>query len=92
MSVASFFRLEILFLMIEILQLIQKEMINKFTILASSLNMWSNLLSKNDPFQTFEMHIKSVLFLFKQILDRGPEHRVSKLTVLCLLIIIILIS
>ena len=30
--------------------------------LASSLNIWSNLLSKSDPYQTFEMHIKSVLF------------------------------
>ncbi len=31
-------------------------------------------------------------FWFKQVLDRGPEQRESKLTVLCQLIIIILIS
>jgi hypothetical protein len=31
-------------------------------------------------------------FWLKQILDQGPEHRESKKTVLCLLIIIILIS
>jgi hypothetical protein len=31
-------------------------------------------------------------FWFKQVLDRGPEQRESKLTVLCLLIIIKLIS
>jgi hypothetical protein len=33
-----------------------------------------------------------LFFWFKRVLDRGPEHRESKLTVLCLLIIIILIS
>jgi len=32
------------------------------------------------------------VFLFKWVLDRGPEQRESKLTVLCLLIIIMLIS
>jgi hypothetical protein len=31
-------------------------------------------------------------FWFKRVLDRGPEQRESKLTVLCMLIIIILIS
>ncbi len=33
-----------------------------------------------------------VLFWLKWVLDRGPEHRESKMTVLCQLIIIILIS
>ncbi len=32
------------------------------------------------------------LCLFKRVLDRGPEQRESKLTVLCLLIIKVLIS
>ncbi len=32
-----------------------------------------------------------VLFWLKRVLDRGPEHRESKMTVLCPLIIIILI-
>jgi hypothetical protein len=31
-------------------------------------------------------------FCLKRVLDQGPEHRESKMTVLCLLIIIILIS
>jgi hypothetical protein len=35
---------------------------------------------------------KTAFFWFKQVLDRGPEQRESKLTVLCPLIIIILIS
>jgi hypothetical protein len=33
-----------------------------------------------------------VFFWFKRVLDRAPEQRESKLTVLCLLILIILIS
>jgi len=33
-----------------------------------------------------------ILFWFKRVQDRGPEQRESKLTVLCPLIIIILIS
>ncbi len=33
-----------------------------------------------------------IFFWFKRVLDRGPEERESKLTVLCLLIITILIS
>ena len=33
-----------------------------------------------------------MLFWFKRVLDRGPEQRESKMTVLCPLIIIILIS
>ncbi len=34
----------------------------------------------------------NIFFLLKRVLDRGPEHRESKMTVLCLLIILILIS
>ncbi len=33
-----------------------------------------------------------LFFLFKRVLDQGPEQRESKMTVLCPLIIIILIS
>jgi hypothetical protein len=33
-----------------------------------------------------------IFFYLKRVLDRGPEHRESKMTVLCPLIIIILIS
>jgi hypothetical protein len=33
-----------------------------------------------------------MFFWFKRVLDRGPEQRESKMTVLCPLIIIILIS
>ncbi len=33
-----------------------------------------------------------IVFWFKQVLDRGPEQRESKMTVLCPLIIIIFIS
>ncbi len=36
--------------------------------------------------------IANVFFWLKQVLDRGPEHRESKMTVLCPLIIIILSS
>jgi hypothetical protein len=34
----------------------------------------------------------NVFFWLKRVLDQGPEHRESRMTVLCLLIIIILIS
>jgi hypothetical protein len=36
--------------------------------------------------------VRNIFFWFKQVLDRGPEQRESKLTVLCPLIIRILIS
>ncbi len=36
--------------------------------------------------------VSSVFFWLKRVLDRGPEHRESKMTGLCPLIIIILIS
>ena len=40
----------------------------------------------------YDMDLINVFFLFKLVLDRGREQRESKLTVLCLLVIIILIS
>ncbi len=55
---------------------------------------------RNRPLGTFlylqpllvQKVIKTVFFLFKRVLNQGPEWKESKLTVLCPLIIIILIS
>jgi hypothetical protein len=42
--------------------------------------------------KSFIVNVFVWFFWLKRVLDRGPEHRESKINVLCLLIIIILIS